>query len=351
MYTVLMVDDNMTNLVLVRRLVSRVDDCETHAFTDPVEALEALERLDVDLVLVDYVMPEIDGVEFTRRMRRMTRHATVPLVMVTTTDERAVRIEALEAGATDFLTKPLDPLEFRVRVRNLLALRRAQRQLAARAAILDREVSMKTEELVDREREIIWRLSRATERRDTDTGDHIARMSRICAIIAEGLGLPPEDCRLIEIAAQMHDVGKVGIPDEILFKPGRLTPEERKVMETHADLGWTILEGSQSRLLQMAAEIAVSHHEKWNGSGYPKGLVGEAIPIAGRITALADVFDALMSVRPYKPAWPIEKARAFIEEGSGEHFDPACVRIFFERFDEIAAIAGSEHGAASTQAA
>ncbi|MCE1236787.1 MAG: response regulator [Hyphomicrobiales bacterium] len=351
MYKVLIVDDNMTNLVLVRQLVVRVDDCETLTFSDPKAALATLETTDVDLVLVDYVMPEIDGVEFTRRMRRMSRHATVPLVVVTTLDERKVLMDALEAGATDFLTKPLDPLEFRVRVRNLLELRRAQKQLAARAAILDREVGIKTQELVEREREIIWRLSRATERRDTDTGDHIARMSRICALIAEGLGLPEEECRLIEIAAQMHDVGKVGIPDEILFKPGALTPEERRVMETHTDLGWTILEGSKSKLLQMAADIAVSHHEKWDGTGYPKHLVGEAIPIAGRITALADVFDALMSVRPYKPAWPIDKARAFIAEGAGKHFDPACVEVFFRRFEEIAAIAGTGHGDGASAAA
>lgn len=351
MYTVLLVDDNMTNLVLVRQLVLRNEECEALAFTDPVSALATLETCDVDLILVDYVMPEIDGVEFTRRVRRMRRHATVPLVVVTTSDERAVRLGALEAGATDFLTKPLDPLEFRVRIRNLLELRRAQKQLAARAAILDREVAAKTQELLEREREIIWRLSRATERRDGDTGDHIARMSRICALIAEGLGLRADEVQLLEIAAQMHDVGKVGIPDEILFKPGALTPEERKVMETHTDLGWTILEGSQSALLQMAADIAVSHHEKWDGTGYPKGLAGEAIPLAGRITALADVFDALMSVRPYKPAWPIARARAYVEDGAGRHFDPACVEVFLRRFDEIAAIAGTGHTVAAPVAA
>lgn len=351
MYTVLLVDDNMTNLVLVRQLVARAENCETLTFSDPAAALAALETTDVDLILVDYVMPEIDGVEFTRRTRRMKRHATVPLVVVTTTDERTVLLEALEAGATDFLTKPLDPLEFRVRVRNLLELRRAQKQLAARAEILDREVRTKTLELGEREREIIWRLSKATERRDCDTGDHIARMSRICGIVAEGLGLPNDECGLIEIAAQMHDVGKVGIPDEILFKAGPLTPEEREVMQTHTTLGWAILEGSRSNLLQTAADIAVSHHERWDGAGYPKGLVGEAIPLAGRITALADVFDALMSVRPYKGAWSLERARAFIVEGAGRQFDPACVDVFVRRFDEIASIAGTEHHPATSVAA
>ena len=343
MHTVLMVDDNMTNLVLVRHLVTRMEGCEALAFTDPAAALAALAETEVDIVLVDYRMPEIDGVTFIRRMRQMPRHEHVPVVMVTTVDERDVLIEALEAGATDFLTKPLEPIEFKVRLRNLLALRGAQKRLAERAARLDEEVAEKTRELIEREREIVWRLSKATERRDTDTGDHIARMSRICGIVAEALGLPDEERGLIEIAAQMHDVGKVGIPDEILFKPGPLTPEERKVMETHTELGWNILEGSQSRLLQLAADIAVSHHERWDGAGYPRGLKGEEIPLAGRITALSDVFDALMSVRPYKPAWPLEKARAFIVEGTGKHFDPACVEAFFSRWDEIVAIAGTSH--------
>ncbi len=340
MHTVFMVDDSVANLVLLRQLVGRLDDSDTMAFTDPLAALEALAEVDVDLILVDYVMPGIDGIEFIRRARQIPRQAMVPIVMVTTIVERTVRLEALQAGATDFLSKPIEPLEFKVRVRNLLALSRAQKAMSARAEQLDLEVAAKTRELADREREVIWRLSRATERRDTDTGDHIARMSRICGILARGVGLPEGDAQLVEIAAQMHDVGKVGIPDEILFKPGPLSAEERRVMETHAELGWNILEGSNSRLLQLAANIALSHHEKWDGTGYPQGLAGEAIPLEGRITALADVFDALRSVRPYKNAWPLDKARDFVVEGAGKHFDPALVDVFLTLFDEIAAIAG-----------
>lgn len=347
MYTIAMVDDDMTNLVLLRHFMIRVGGCEALGFTDPAAALAALEVTDVDLVLVDYRMPEIDGIEFVRRIRAMPRHDLVPVVMVTTADERQVLIDALEAGASDFLTKPLEPIEFRVRLKNLLALRSAQRRLAERAARLDAEVAAKTRDLEESEREIIWRLSKATERRDGGTGDHIARMSRICGIVAEALGRPDDECRLIEIAAQMHDVGKVGIPDEILFKRGPLDPSERVVMETHTRVGWTILEGSKSPLLQLAAEIAVSHHERWDGGGYPCGLAGEAIPLAGRITALADVFDALMSVRPYKPVWPLDKARAFLIEGAGHHFDPACVEALLSRWEEVVAIAGTSHDAAA----
>lgn len=350
MNTVFMVDDSVANLVLLRQLVGRLDDSETMAFTDPLAALDALAEVDVDLILVDYVMPGIDGIEFIRRARQISRQAMVPIVMVTTIVERSVRLEALQAGATDFLSKPIEPLEFKVRVRNLLALSRAQKAMSARADQLDLEVAAKTRELADREREVIWRLSRATERRDTDTGDHIARMSRICGILARGVGLPECDAQLVEIAAQMHDVGKVGIPDEILFKPGPLSVEERKVMETHAELGWNILEGSNSRLLQLAANIALSHHEKWDGTGYPQGLAGDAIPLEGRITALADVFDALRSVRPYKSAWPLDKARSFVVEGAGKHFDPALVDVFLNLFDEIAAIAGGCDEAESSAA-
>ena len=345
MHRILIVDDNETNLALERRLVERIDDCEAVALSDPRAALALTGERVFDLVLVDYMMPDIDGIAFIRSLRQTRGHEHVPVVMVTTNDERAVCLDALVAGATDFLIKPVDPIEFRVRLRNLLELRAAQNALAARAVALDREVAEKTRAVVAREREIVWRLSRATERRDTDTGDHIARMSRICRLIAEELFLPEEDCRLIELASQMHDVGKVGIPDEILFKPGPLTPEERAVMETHTKLGWDILAGSPSRLLQMAAEIAVSHHEKWDGSGYPERLAGEAIPLVGRITAVADVFDALMSDRPYKRAWPLEKARALIEEGRGRHFDPICVDAFFRRWTEVAAIAGQPRDA------
>ncbi len=221
---------------------------------------------------------------------------------------------------------------------NLRRMEDVERRLSARAERLGAEVAQKTRDLAAGDREIIWRLSRATERRDAETGDHITRMARISGLVAEALGLSEEDCRLVELAAQMHDIGKVGIPDEILFKPGPLTAEERRVMEGHAMLGWDILKGSKSRLIQMAADVAVSHHERWDGQGYPHRLARTGIPLSGRIAALADVFDALTSARPYKAAWPLDDARAFIEESSGKHFDPACVAAFLSRWDDIVAV-------------
>jgi response regulator RpfG family c-di-GMP phosphodiesterase len=220
----------------------------------------------------------------------------------------------------------------------LSALDEAREVIAELAETLDAQVEEKTRHLVEREREIVWRLSRATERRDNDTGAHIVRMGKISGILAEALGFHEIDCRKIEIAAQMHDVGKVGIPDEILFKPGRLTPEERTVMETHATLGWDILKGSESRLIQLAADVALTHHEKWDGTGYPHGLSGDDIPLVGRIAAIADVFDALMAIRPYKQAWPLDRALDFVRQNSGTHFDPACVEAFFARLDDILAV-------------
>ena len=236
------------------------------------------------------------------------------------------------AAASEILRKGLAEAE---------RLRETERRLSTLAKQLDAEVEQKKSDLADREREIIWRLARATERRDSGTGDHIARVARISGFVARALGLPKEDCLLMELAAPMHDIGKVGVPDEVLFKPGAFTAEERQIMEKHTLLGWEILKDSKSKLIQIAADIALSHHERWDGEGYPKRLRGQDIPLGGRIAAVADVFDALTSSRPYKEAWQLDDARAFIEANAGKHFDPSCVAAFLAVWKDIVAVVGS----------
>jgi len=283
-------------------------------------------------------MPELNGIDFIQRFRATPGRADIPVLMVTANDELTVRYSALEAGANDFLTKPLDKIEFRARMRNMLALRANQKRLEDRASWLAEEVLKATDEIVRRERETILRLSKAAEFRDPETGAHIQRMAHYSWLIAVRLGLPPEHQRLILEAAPMHDVGKVGIPDHILLKPGRLDPAEFDIMKQHPVIGHKILADSGSPLLQMAAVIALSHHEKFDGSGYPHGLAGEAIPLVGRIVAVADVFDALTSARPYKLAWDVDTAVELMRSQRSIHFDPQCVDAFLERFDEVLAV-------------
>jgi putative two-component system response regulator len=258
--------------------------------------------------------------------------------MVTADTESDVRHKALGLSANDFLTKPVDKVELTARVKNMLSLRKAQLQLANRASWLAEEVKKATAEIQLREREVIYRLSKAAEYRDPETGAHILRMANYSRLIAQNLGLSVDEQELILDAAPMHDVGKMGTPDHILLKPGRLDDEEMKIMRRHAEIGAEILKDSASPLLQTAAMIAITHHEKFDGSGYPNGLKGEDIPLYGRIVAVADVFDALTSARPYKPAWELDRAEAFLRENSGSHFDPKCVEAFFQGWESVLAI-------------
>jgi response regulator RpfG family c-di-GMP phosphodiesterase len=262
----------------------------------------------------------------------------VPVVMVTATGQSAVRRRALEMGATDFLTKPVDATEIKLRLRNLLQLRQAQNLLRDRAAHLADEVQKATEAIVLRERDLIMRLSRAAEFRDPETGGHIQRMAHYAALIARRLGEPESYAQALLTAAPMHDVGKLGTPDHILLKRGSLNPTELVEMHRHAEIGGRILADTDSPLLRLACEIAETHHEKYDGSGYPRGLKGDEIPLGGRIVAVADVFDALNSNRPYKQAWSLEASRAYLEEHSGRHFDPRCVQAFVQGWDDVLAI-------------
>ena len=332
---VVIVDDNEINVTLLRHLVKAIEDTKAITFTDSAAGLQYCLDNDPDLVVIDYMMPPPDGMAFIQAFRAHPGRKNTPLLMITANQDTEVRHRALTLGASDFLTKPVDKNEFRARATNMLLLRKSQKQLADRAAWLAEEVAKATNEVLVRERETIIRLSKAAEYRDPETGAHILQMANYSQIIARNLGHSEADQTLLLDAAPMHDIGKVGTPDHILLKPGRLDPEEMEIMRQHASIGYDILKGSPSPLLQKAAVIALTHHEKFDGSGYPNQLKGQDIPLDGRIVAIADVFDALTSERPYKKAWAIDDAVTFLHDNSGSHFDPECLAAFFRNWDEV----------------
>ena len=335
MHTVLIIDDSDINLTLIKALVLKLGDCQPVLFDNPVKALDWCHSNEPDLVIVDYMMPEMDGLRFIAAFRGLHGRNEIPVLMITANDQKDIRYDALLGGANDFLTKPIDRVEFSARARNMLSLRQGQKYMANHVQELEVRVEERTREIRNREKELIFRISRAAEFRDPETGAHIQRMAHFSAVIARGLELDAKTQQLILEAAPMHDVGKIGIPDYILLKPGKLTHEEFEVMKNHASLGYELLKNSGSEILQAGAEIALSHHEKYDGSGYPKGLVGTKIPLFGRIVAVADVFDALTSERPYKRAWALDAACKFLEDGRGAHFDPLCVEAFLAGWEEV----------------
>ncbi|AWU97034.1 HD domain-containing phosphohydrolase [Azospirillum ramasamyi] len=337
---ILIVDDDRTNLFIMGAIVRRLDDAEPIAMESPLDAMEWLRGNEPDLILLDQMMPDMDGMELLRHIREDSRLDNVPVVMITANTELDIRVRALDEGCSDFLTKPIMVPEVQARLRNLLALRQSRALLRDRAALLADEVERVTAVLQRQGEELVTRLSRAAEYRDPETGAHIERMALYSRLIAEAAGCGGVYALELQKAAPMHDIGKIGIADMILLKPGRLTPEEMTVMRQHAAIGHRILANSDIPLLRLAAEIALSHHEKFDGSGYPNGLAGNAIPLSGRIVAIADVFDALTSTRPYKRSWTVEEARRFMVEQRGRHFDPALLDAFLSRWNEVCAIHG-----------
>ena len=333
---ILIVDDQQSARTMMRHVVEGISPgVNVTDFEDPVQALNWSERNPIDLLLLDYRMPVMDGLEFTRQFRRPLIKRDVPIVLISVVGDEPVRQAALDAGVIDFLVKPVRPRELRSRCRNLLSLRQQGESVKERARSLERQVLEGLREVDERERETLFRLAKAIEFRDFGTGAHLMRMSRFTGLIAEGLGLPEDEVRILELAAPLHDIGKIGIPDAILLKPGKLTDEEFAVMRKHPQLGFEILRGSHSRFVQLGSTIALRHHERWNGSGYPDGMSGEDIPIAARVVALADVFDALISERPYKPAWKHEDAVAYVMANSATLFDPACVEALFRDMSQV----------------
>src|SRR6188508_2094700 len=327
--TVMVVDDQSTGRAILEQVVRSLDErVVVEGFARPVDAVVWATRHVADLVLVDYMMPDMDGIELVRRLRSLPGYEHVPMVMVTVHDDRKVRYAALDAGITDFLTKPVDARECLARCRNLLTLRRQQLALEDRRRLLEHMVEDATREVKEREKETLLRLARAGEFRDEETGYHLIRMSRYSRLIANALALERDEAETIELAAPLHDIGKIGIPDGILLKPARLDETEWSTMQRHPVIGHEILKGSASKYVRMGALIALGHHERYDGKGYPSGLDGDHIPLCARIVAVADVYDALTSVRPYKKAWKSDEALDYIKAQRGKHFDPRLVDAF-----------------------
>ncbi|MBK1836499.1 response regulator [Azospirillum sp. YIM B02556] len=335
---ILIVDDDRTNLFIMAAIVRRLDDADPVTMESPLAAMEWLRGNEPDLILLDQMMPDMDGMDLLRHIRGESRLDGVPVVMITANTAVDIRVRALDEGCNDFLTKPVVVPEVQARLRNLLALRQSRALLRDRAALLAAEVERVTAALQRQGEELVTRLSRASEYRDPETGAHIERMALYSKLIAEAAGCGGAYAQDLRKAAPMHDIGKIGIPDMILLKPGRLSPEEMTVMRQHAAIGHRILANSDIPLLRLAAEIALSHHEKFDGTGYPNGLAADAIPLSGRIVAIADVFDALTSTRPYKRSWTMEEAQAYMVENRGRHFDPALLDAFLSRWDEVCTI-------------
>ncbi len=347
---ILIVDDEEINRELLEALIASFGH-EPKMARDGVEALAKL-KLNIDLVLLDVMMPVMNGFEVARRIRQDPDTSDLPIVMVTALTSKEDRLLSVQAGANDFITKPIDKTELQVRTESLLKMKEAQDAIKRHRGMLEETVQKRTaalrkalEETAEAQRrthqahlETIQCLAMAAEYKDKDTAAHIHRMSNYCAIIARVLHLPPGEVELILQTSPMHDMGKIGIPDIILRKPGKLNKDEWNIIKQHSTIGSRILIGSSSELLQAGEVIALSHHEKWDGSGYPKGLKGEDIPLIGRITAVADVFDALTTERPYKKAFSNEKAYEILREGRGTHFDPKVLDAFFERLDDVVAI-------------
>ena len=335
---ILIVDDEQSNITLLKQILQSAGYINIISSQDPHDVIRLYQEQNSDLILLDLNMPGLSGYEVMDNLKALNDPEEPPVLVLTAQGYQDSRQRAFDGGARDYVTKPFNIRELLSRTRNLLEVQMANKFMRHQNELLEQEVKLRTLALHDSRLQIVRRLGRAAEYRDNETGLHIIRMSKMAALIACAAGMSDSEADLLLNAAPMHDIGKIGIPDHILLKPGKLNSEEWTTMKTHTQIGADILTGDDCELLSMAKEIAISHHEKWDGSGYPSGLEGVTIPLAGRITALADVFDALTSERPYKNAWAIDDAVSLIQEQSGKHFDPTLVELFIQQLPHIIAI-------------
>jgi putative two-component system response regulator len=330
---VLIVDDTKFNADIL--LATLGQEYKLSVATSGNAALAQVKESPPDLILLDIMMPEMDGFQVCSKLKSDPATSSIPIIFITAMHELADMTKGFKLGAVDYITKPFRIPELRARVHTHLSLRHAMLALADQNRMLEIRVQERTKELQDTQLEIIYRLSRAAEYRDNETGQHIKRMSHMCRTLAAAYGCDAETCDLLFQASPMHDVGKIGIPDAILLKPGRLDAAEWKIMQTHTTVGAEILSGHDSLLIKMGAVLALTHHEKWDGSGYPQGLSEYAIPLGGRIVTICDIFDALTSKRPYKEAWPVSDAVNEIRACKGTALDPELVGCFLTCLPEL----------------
>lgn len=324
---ILIVDDTPENIDVMLGILKQDYNCRVAR--DGEMALKICAKVNnLDLILLDIMMPGLDGYQVCERLKSdpMTKH--IPVIFVTAKISPEDEIRGFELGAVDYIAKPVSPPIVKARVKTHVALFDQKRELS-------RLVDEQTQTIEETRMKIIQRLGRAAEYKDDDTGMHVVRMAHYSYILAKAAGMPEEQARTLRDAAPMHDIGKIGIPDAILQKPGKLDGDEWGTMQLHVEIGGEILGDDPSDLLHMARVVALTHHEKWNGKGYPKGLAGEDIPLVGRIVAIADVFDALTSPRPYKQAWTVERTIEMFKEEAGGHFDPELIKLFLERLPEV----------------
>ncbi len=332
---ILIIDDQKLHSLFLKEILLQEGHKNIICLLDPLKAIETCKEFKPDLIILDILMPQLDGFQVMEQLHDFRRENYLPILVISADKSAYVRLKALQSGGTDFINKPFESIEILSKIRNMIQLRILHTQVAAQNKILEFKVNERTKELRYTQYDIIRRLAQAAEFRDGDTGIHIIRMSQYAKKLGEALGLSEADCDLLHHASPLHDVGKIGIPDQILLKPGKLTTEEFEIMKTHTTIGAKILAGSDSPVMKLAEVIALTHHERWDGLGYPYGIAGDKIPFMGQICSVCDVFDALTSERPYKKAWSTDDAVAEIIRMKNLNFNPLIVMRFLEILPQI----------------
>jgi len=332
---ILIIDDQKLHALYLDKLLREEGYQNIECQSDPLKSIATCKDFKPDMIVLDLLMPHLDGFQVMEQMNEFRREHYLPILALSEDKSSDVRIRALQSGATDFLNQPYENIEILFRIRNMIMMRSLHLQVQNQNKILEQKVNERTKELKETQLDIIRRLAMAAEFRDGDTGSHIIRMSYYCERFGRSLGLDDEECELLFQASPLHDVGKIGIPDSILLKPGALTPEEFEIMKTHTTIGSQLLSGSNAPVMKMAEIIALTHQEKWDGSGYPQQLKGNEIPLVGQICGICDVFDALTSERPYKKAWDVDKALEQLDKEKGTHFQPRLIDRFLDIAEAI----------------